>query len=231
MKKNMILCLSLILLLVLTACGNNTVHAEGVNKDTSTEDINSSERPESELTEGEETEENVDDKWGVDENIITEKEEQKLRAYIKFPNICGMVKGTGKIAYQPDESIVVLGSEIDFNEPEIEEDKIENIFPAYFEKVAEIIAGYRGAKYKDFEFEITSKETVNVNGYEMCKYTGKHTFASRDNNFEMNFVAYATRLKGNDAVVYWMVLDETDDQSLSEVIESHADKMAQTLHE
>lgn len=226
MKKKVILCLSLILLFVLTACGNNTVHAEGVKKDTSTEDMNSSEGLESELTENE-----VDDGWGVDENTITEKNDKKARAYIKFPNLCGIVEGTGKIAYQPDESLVLLGSEIDFEEPEVEGNKIENIFPAYFGKVAEIMEAYRGAKYKDFEFEITSKETVNVNGYEMCKYTGKHTFASRDNSFEMNFVAYATRLKGNDAVVYWMVLDETDDQSLSEIIESHADKMAQTLHE
>mgnify|MGYP003300822225 CR=1 FL=1 len=226
MKKKMILCVSLILLFVLTACGNNTVHAGGVDKDTFAENINSSETLESEFTENE-----ADDKWGVDENTITEKNDKKVRAHIKFPNLCGIVEGTGKIAYQPDESLVLLGSEIDFNEPEIEGNKIENIFPAYFIKVAEIMEAYRGAKYKDFEFEITSKETVNVNGYEMCKYTGKHTFASRKDNYEMNFVAYATRLKGNDAVVYWMVLDETDDQILSDVIESHADKMAQTLHE
>lgn len=227
MKKKVILCLSLILLFILTSCGNNTVQAEGVNKDTSTENINSSGETERESTE----DNSVNDNWGVDENCVTEKNGVTLRAYIKFPYLCGIVEGTGKIAYQTDESLVLLGKEISFEEPEVEGDKIENIFPAYFGKVAEIMEAYRGAKYKDFEFEITSKETVDVNGYEMCKYTGKHTFASRKDSFEMNFVAYATRLKGNDAVVYWMVLDETDNQSLSEVIESHADKMAQTLHE
>ena len=48
---------------------------------------------------------------------------------------------------------------------------------------------------------------------------------------EMDFVSYTTRLKGNNAAIYWMVIDESVDHSLGKLIESHADKMAQTLHE
>lgn len=173
----------------------------------------------------------IDENWGVDENCVTEKNDVKLRANIKFPYLCGIVEGTGKIAYQTDNSLVLLGKEIDFNEPEVEDGKIENIFPAYFEKVTEIMEAYRGAGFKDYKFDITSKEILTINEYEMCKYIGKHTFSSRKESFEIGFVAYATKLKGNDAIVYWMVFDETEEQSLGRLIESHADKMAQTLHE
>lgn len=130
-----------------------------------------------------------------------------------------------------DDTLVILGAENDFEEPTIEGDPIANIFPAYFQKVNGILEAYRGSRYKDFAFEIISQESLSVNDYEMCKYKGKHTFTYKGENVEMSFVAYATRLKANDAVVYWMVLDETDEQSLSELIESHADKMAKSLHE
>lgn len=227
MKKRILWCLmTLVLVSGITACGTNTENAAGTDKDETigkTDYFTGDEQNDSEEEESE--------NWGVDESLVTEKNNKMLRLHIKFPQLGGIVEGTGKIAYQKDNSLVLLGGENNFNEPEVEGDKLDNILPAYFDKVIEIMEAYREYDFKDFVFEITDKELVTVNDYEMCKYTGIHTFTFKDEPCEMAFVAYATRLKGNDAVAYWMVLDETEDQSLGEVIESHADKMAQTLHE
>ena len=227
-KKILNILLISTLILGLTACGNENVSTEDINKDSSTEKVDTNTKFDSQETETEQTEV---ENWGVDESTVAERDDVKSRAYIKFPTLSGIDRGTGKIAYQTDKSLVILGSEIDFNEPEVENDKSESIFPAYFLKVVEIMKAYREYDFNDFAFEITKQETLTVNDYEMCKYFGKHTFTFDGEPCEIAFVAYTTRLKGNNAAVYWMVLDETEDQSLSSVIESHADKMAQTLHE
>lgn len=164
------------------------------------------------------------EKWGVAESHISEKNGIKSRIYINFPTLCGIMEGSGKIAYQEDGSLVILDSQYKYSPVIDDELLVDQVFPAYFEQTIKIINAYQNAYFKDFAFEITDKELVTVNDYEMCKYTRTHTFTFKDEPCEMAFVAYATRLKGNDAVAYWMVLDETEDQSqvhLQEVVQQH----------
>lgn len=227
MKKTVQYILLLIFLCAcLVSCGkeNNKIEGEHNPNDEATQ--NGSE----EAIENAEDVEN-DENWGVEENIITEKEAIKARAYIKFPFLAGITEGQGKIAYQTDNTLVILGSEIDFEKLAVEDNKTENVFPAYFQKVKGIVKTYRRANYQNFEFEISEKELVTVNDYEMCKYTGQHTFTIDGQPKSIAYVAYATKMKANDAVVYWMVLDESEDQSLGSTIESHAKKMAESFHE
>lgn len=184
----------------------------------------------------EEIEEDTEN-WGVQEKIVAKKNDTFTTAYIKFPTLSGITEGTGKIAYQKDKTLVILDAEHKDVFPNITANSCEDVFPAYFEQTKSIIDAYRQMDYDNFEFNISNKETITVNGYEMCKYTGKHTFTidtySDEGTIdcEMNFVAYATKLNGNDAYVYWMVLDESEDQSLTKIIEEYADKMAKTLWE
>ena len=180
---------------------------------------------------------NKDEEWGVQEMKVTEKNGVITTALIKFPHLTGIVRGTGKIAYQNDKSLVILDSERPTGSPSMPNDACEDVFPAYFEQTRAIIDSYRQMNYDNFEFTVSHKEIVTVNGYEMCKFTGKHTFTVKDvntfeiKNLDINFVAYATKLNGNGAYVYWMVLDESEDQSLTKTIEEYADKMAKTLSE
>lgn len=224
MKKIVSILMAIMLLcLSLTACGkkennelndNNSVITQ--NTESSTESDNAS---------------NDAQNWGVDENIITEHGDVNARAHIKFPYLAGITKGQGKVAYQTDKSLVILGAEIDFEEPSVDGNKTENILPAYFLKVKEIMKSYRRVDHSDFNFDIKAKEIKTVNDYEMCKYTGNHTFTVNGEQKSIYYVAYATKLKTNGAIVYWMVLDDTTEQSLGSTIESHADKMAESLHE
>ena len=223
MKKMISILLTLMLVcLSLTACGNKA-DQEQSNKINSSEEISSNENTDISSED--------DTPWGVDENKITEKNDVKARVYIKFPYLTGITKGQGKIAYQNDGSLVILGSESDFEEPTVENGKVENIFPAYFDKVKGTLKLYRQVDYSDYDFEIQNKKVISINDYEMCKYTGIHNFKLNGENKSISFVAYSTKLKSNDAAVYWMVLDDTAEQSLGSTIESHADKMAESLHE
>lgn len=213
MKKLLSLLLITILCVSLAACSNESAKEPSTNSNSSVQN--------SEKT----------DDWGVQEKIVATKNDVISVANIKFPSLTGIVEGTGKIAYQKDKTLVILDAEMKEVFPNIAANSCEEVFPAYFEQTRAIMDAYRQMNYDNFEFSVANKETVTVNGYEMCKYTGKHTFTVNGENDEMNFVAYATKLNGNGAYVYWMVLDESEDQSLTETIEEYADKMAKTLSE
>ena len=92
------------------------------------------------------------------------------------------------------------------------------------------------AKRKNFDFTIEQEENITINGYEMCKISGKHSYTVVDENYKekdysCNYVAYATRTKGNDAIVYWMVIDGTKDNSLVNKIDELGQKMANSFCE
>lgn len=225
-----ILLITMMILMCFAGCGKDK---EPVNTDTPSTSSNDKGTQTSVETNDKE---DIDD-WGVREEIVAGKNDILTTAYIKFPSLSGIVRGTGKIAYQKDKTLVILDAERKTGSPVLTNDSCDNVFPAYFEQTKGIIESYRQMNYDNFEFSVSDKEIVTVNGYEMCKFTGKHTFTVKDvNTFEtknedMNFVAYATKLNGNGAYVYWMVLDESEDQSLTKTIEEYADKMAKTLSE
>ncbi len=166
--------------------------------------------------------------WGVQESIMAENEKGLVRARIKFPTLSGVNLGTGKIAYQKDKTLVILDAQIIDDSPEINN---ETILPAYFEQTKKIIDQYRRSNYSNFDFSIDNKQEININDYAMVKYTGTHTFMLNGKSEKINFVAYSTKLKENGACIYWMVLDESEDQSLSSTIDQYATNMAYTLHE
>ncbi len=225
MKKILsILLVTMMILMCFAGCGKDN---EPTNTDTPSTTVSDKETQASEETSNND---NTDD-WGVQEKIVATKNDVISVANIKFPSLTGIVEGTGKIAYQKDKTLVILDAEMKEVFPNITANSCEEVFPAYFEQTRAIMDAYRQMNYDNFDFSVANKETVTVNGYEMCKYIGKHTFTVNGENDEMDFVAYATKLNGNGAYVYWMVLDESEDQSLTKTIEEYADKMAKTLSE
>ena len=221
MKKFLTISIILVALL-LSSCGGN-------NGDSNSKDQNSTASSDtvSDENTGDVTS-HVDENWGVQESIVAANEENMVKAFIKFPSLTGIVQGTGKIAYQPDQTLVILDSQRMSGSPEVTDGKI---LPAYFEQTVKIFREYRRANYSDFDFSISEQQTVKVNDYDMVKYIGTHTCKCDGEPLELKFAAYSTKLKANDACIYWMVLDESEDQSLSQTILEYAEKMAESLHE
>lgn len=224
MKKTVLGLLCAILILgVSVGCGQQATE-ETPNNNNSTNTENNSKEEQKEPTV------NLDD-WGVQDKITTRKNNNTITAWIKFPTLSGIVEGTGKLAYQKDKTLVIFDAEHKEVFPNLSANSCDEVFPTYFEQTKAIIDAHRQMTWDNFDFKINSKETMTINDYEMCKYTGTHTFTFQGEADSMSFVAYATKLKGNDAIVYWMVIDESEDQSLGKTIEEYAKKMAYTLHE
>ncbi len=211
----------LILIIILFVLNNNKKEKMPINNNET--NINE------ENTSDEEPEDDFDiSNWGEPEFIMAENENGLVEARVRFPALLGIIKGTGKIAYQKDKTLVILDAERMSGSPEVTDN---NILPAYFEQTKKIMDAYRTDRYKDFEFSIESKQEIKINDYDMVKYVGNHTFTYKGEPVTWHFVAYSTRLKGNNACIYWMVLDFSEDQSLSKTIADYALKMAYTLHE
>lgn len=167
--------------------------------------------------------------WGAADEYSAWNDNGIEPFYFRFPMNTGSIHGQGLVAAQEDRTIVVVGADSILQPVEVS--GLDGVFPAYFEAVTSSLSDYLGVQASDFEFEIESKETTTVNDYEMCRYAGNHTYTYEGSPFSSRWVAYSTKLESNDAYVYWMVLDYSEDQSLEATIADHAYKMALTIEE
>lgn len=171
--------------------------------------------------------------WGVTERLVVEKDNQMCRVLVNFADYLGQTRATGRMAEQKDGSIMIIDGQGAVTTIEIPSGKAEDIFPAYFAQTEAIMSTAHVSKRKNFTFTIESKETVTINGYEMCKVKGTHTYSPfiGDEVISQKFVAYATFAKANGAVVNWMVLDGTPDGLLENSLEDLGRKMAESFKE
>lgn len=227
MNRLIALILTIAVVLSITACGSKT---EGPNPsgDRPSAEQSREETKTSAVEEPVPTEEPAGP-WGVTDSFTAYANDTFGGYFINFPELTGVPKGSGLVAYQSDGTMVVVDGQIIGGA--IETGSIDEVLPAYFEQTTIIMDLYRNSAYDNFAFELTSQEHATVNGYEMCKYVGFHNFTLDGVATTFNFVAYATQLKANGAYIYWMVLDETADQSLGNTIEDHAYHMAMSLVE
>lgn len=227
MKKLLVMLLALTVLLSMAACGGEAPtpdETDPVSGDTQPVDVGTSEN-----TEPEETNPTVSEEWGVRDRHALSNENGLCGFYINFPYFAGIPEATGLVAVQGDGTYIILDGHVDGTSPEV--DSIEDVFPAYFDQTERVFEVNYGSRYGGGEFSIDSKELVEANGYKMCKVIGTHDFTYKREPYSRKFVAYATQLKDNGAYVYWLVQDETEDQSMFETLEDHAYKMALTLKE
>ena len=59
--------------------------------------------------------------WGVPDSIVVEIGDTITRACIKFPTLSGIIRGTGKIAYQTDKTLVILDGQLTSISPNVNE--------------------------------------------------------------------------------------------------------------
>ena len=222
MKKLIAMLLALTLVLCLAACGSKTDAPE------------SGKQPEKEETRAPVAEkpsatEAPAGPWGVTDSFTAFANGKICNFYINLPELTAIPKGSGLMAYQPDGSFVVIDVQL-MVDPIIVEG-VDQVLPAYFKQTRVMMELYHGISYEHVAFEVTAQENVTVNGYEMCRYEGTHEYTMDGTAATNKFVAYATQLKTNGAYIYWMVLDETAEQSLGKTIGDHAYNMALSLEE
>lgn len=114
---------------------------------------------------------------------------------------------------------------------------VENIYEAYQTCWEEAVEDMRhDLDYTDFKFNVESREMKEINGFSMCRYVGTHTYklehgeTGEFTDYACYFVAYGTQLS-NGAYIYWIVFDDSEDQSLKDIVISNADNMAKSLNE
>ncbi len=167
--------------------------------------------------------------WGVPDSINTENSSGIMgTAYIHLPEVASMRRGAGQVADQSDDTLIILGGQ-HLESPIVT--NLKEVLSTFISQPVDVLSKYRRVDYKNFAFNVETSEMVKINDYDMCKYTGTHTYTYNGEPGSMKFVAYATQLKENGAYVYWMVIDETEDQSMTNTIMEHATNMAYTFHE
>lgn len=170
-----------------------------------------------------------DEDWGVPDSFSLYKNGVLGRIEFCFPHYAGIMEGPGLIAYQADDTRVVVTSYMEGSSPEVEQ--LEEVLPAYCDQIDEIFAFNFGDRYTDSSYTVESKEIVTVGKYEMCRFYGIHSYQYEGTQWNCRYAAYAMFAQTNGCMVMWLVQDESVDQSLGETVKEYAYKMAQSVWE
>ena len=167
---------------------------------------------------------------GFVDSFSLQNEELKVSTInFRWPTAEGRPAATGKGATQGDGTYVLVDGYVNGISPKGV--ALEEFFPQYFEQTKNAFARSYGSNYTDAAFTSTMDGVSTINGYKVCKYTGQHTFKFKGVDYSYQFVSYVTTLKGNGAYVYWLVQDETADQSAGKQMEENALKIIQSVRE
>lgn len=170
--------------------------------------------------------------WGVMDQYTAETAESFGSYYINFPHYTGISSGYAMIADQLDGTMVLISGQ-NMDAPEI--NNVSELFPAYFDQVQYTLEGYYGLFSGNYTFALQNTDSTVVNGYEMYTFSGTIAFDYEQDDIvercEYQFISYATTLKSNGGYAFWVVYDNSEDQSNGELIAQHALNMAKTFRE
>lgn len=168
--------------------------------------------------------------WGVPiGNVATNAAQQAVSFTIHVPYDAGVHIGTGIEGIQGDGVRTILDQQM--SEEQIEEGTaLKEVLPAFFPQTMKIYQERFGFYYENGQFDISKYQNLTINGRDMCRYEGVHSWRYEGEDLTYAFVAYTTRLS-NGMYVYWMAIDETEDQSSFDLAAEYAQKMAETFQE
>lgn len=157
--------------------------------------------------------------------------------YIKYPSL--IPTGSNFVAYQKDKTVVLFMhvSESGFANSVTDAESILNVAIENEEDYCgpiELMKDYWRVRRDGYlTMTINSAEQETVGQYECCKYTGTTTHLGNNDTEETTnqFVAYSSFTKNGNEPFYWMVFDESEDQSLGSTIADYAKKMGLTIVE
>ena len=157
--------------------------------------------------------------------------------YIKYPSL--IPTSSNYVAYQADNTIALFmdttgcsysGEITDLDA--IIEKSIEN--PEEFSSPIYQMKKYWSIVLEGYvDMNIDSKTRETVGQYDCCKFVGTATHVGDFDKVEhvTQFVGYATFQKSDNTPIYWIVFDESEDQSQAELVAEHAKKMGYTIVE
>lgn len=226
MKRLLFIVISLLsLCLCLAACGSEK---EEPNKDNPVPQTTQSEADNSETEIPEVKDEEI---YEIVDAIYTQNSSGAFgTAYIKLPELASMHRGAGQVVDQSNDILILMGGQHKTN-PVITTDEIDEVLNDFFYQPIDVLSKYRRVVFDNYKFSISETEKMTVNDYQMCKYKGEHTFTYESVPDKMNYVAVVAKLKINGAYVYWIVLDESEEQNQSKEIDKVASKIAETLYD
>ena len=154
---------------------------------------------------------------------------------IMFPTDEGREIRYGRGSAALDGTWVICGTSI-INDI-IECNSVAEIYESYGARWEETVEKMRhDNSYSDCRFTVENREMTEISGFSMIRYEGTHTYNYTDfntgavNPFSCSFVAYGTQLS-NGGFVYWIVFDDSADQSLKDRVILNAENMAKSLEE
>lgn len=223
--------LALVMLLTMAACaGEKTPATQPTVTGDSTQPTTDDTTPSS--SQAETTEAGDPLEWGVMDQYTAETAESFGSYYINFPHYTGISSGYAMIADQLDGTMVLISGQ-NMDAPEI--NNVSELFPAYFDQVQYTLEGYYGLFSGNYTFALQDTDSTVVNGYEMYTFSGTIAFDYEQDDIvercEYQFISYATTLKSNGGYAFWVVYDNSEDQSNGELIAQHALNMAKTFRE
>lgn len=226
MKKWFALVLAVIMVCSMTACGKKDDNKQTDPTDGSSATTGSNQNSANNGA----TENTLPDDWGVSGTVTVQGKDMSVQRMIfKWPTTKGNPAATGEAGPQEDGTFVLVDAYTSGTSPENVE--LTSFFPAYSQQTIDAFARFYGSRYKNGALTATKGDVSTINGYEVCKYTGTHTFEYKGKTYDQQFVAYVTTAKGNDGYVYFLVADDSDEQSLGAKIEENAYNMMLSLSE
>lgn len=245
MKKNFIPVLAAVLLTAaLTACGGDKSTAGGSKTDTGESKPVEESKETTAQTSGDDGElpnwRGVSDMTFIDIGNYTVGDEVKsgsVTINIDFPSL--RPSSTGKFAYQWDPALIKVDGcgyvekefDVSWSDKPLTQsvnvilDKLEDAFEAHKDELIKDIKFYRNMAYDDFDFKVESQELMTVNGFDVCKYSGIHTYTYEYTEMNENggldrffedrenkFVIYAVdtdRLDGRISPLMIILIDES----------------------
>ena len=231
MKRIIAIILVLALSLCFTGCngGGKEEDSKSPDKNANTQSTTATDDEDSgsDTTEKEE-EEITAENWGVTAWWSAYTDTTSKVYAINFPNYTGYTEGSALIAEQLDGTVVLTSGQ-DNGCPEI--NNVTELFPAYYDHLEFSLNAFYGIMSMNYVFSVDDSETVTIGDYEMCRFEGSFEFDDYKEHKDFQFVAYATTLKSNGAYAYWVVYDNSEDQSNGKLISEHALNMAKTFRE
>lgn len=232
MKKIAVIVLSLALVLTMAACAGKQVPVtEPASSGGSTTQPSTGDTTPSASQGGEnETEDPLE--WGITDQFAAETKESIKSYYINLPHYAGALHGRARGGEQLDGTVVLISGQHD-EAPEIS--STSELFPAYFDQLQSSLESYYGLRSSNYELSLQDTASTTIGDYEMSIFTGTIAFdydwQNEVSRREYQFVSYATTLKSNGGYAFWVVYDETEDQSNGDLIAQHALNMAKTFRE
>lgn len=224
MKKVLCALLAVLILLSLCACGKPGKPASPNNGPTTPATGNSNTTPAEK-----ETKPALPENWGVEDMRSISVDQNLITVHFSWPAGEGLTAGTGCASDQWDGTWVMVDGYVVGTSPE--DVDLKDFYPAYIQQTKDALADYYGSRYKNGEITVGEGVLSTIGEYEVCKYSGKHVYEFSGKTYEHPFVVYATTVKGNGAIIYWMVQDVTEDHSAGKQVEENATRIILSIWE